>query len=71
MKDVNEQEQQLIEMLREWAGDDEYCLADRIEIERNNGAWEIALSMPSKKKAAHGVGKTFAEAWDNVDPSRA
>ena len=52
MDDISEQEQQLIGMLREWAGDDKYRLADRTEIERNNRAWEISLSMPSKKKAA-------------------
>jgi hypothetical protein len=62
---MSKQEQQLIEMLREWTADDEF----RLEIERANGAWEISLSIPSKRKAARGVGKTFAEAWDDVAPS--
>jgi len=49
-------------MLREWAGNDE----NRIEIECGAEAWKITLSMPPKK-AARGVGKSFAEAWDNIN----
>jgi hypothetical protein len=30
-------------MLREWAGDDEYRLADRIEIERNNDSRVLCM----------------------------
>ena len=63
--ELSEQEQQLIEILREWTGDDEY----RLEIEHSLGAWEIKLSTPQKKKWARGTGSTFDEAWDCMDPS--
>jgi hypothetical protein len=60
--EVNEQERQLLEILREWAAD-EY----RLEIERVDGAWEIGLFMG--EKWARGFGNTFAEAWDDIAPS--
>ena len=63
--ELSKQEQQLIYMLRVWTGDDEY----RLEVEHSNRAWEITLSKPSKNKAARGVGKTFAEAWETLAPS--
>jgi hypothetical protein len=61
------QELELIEVLREWIDEDEND--NRLEIERSGGAWEVTLSMPLRRKTARGVGKTFAEAWDNVAPS--
>ena len=69
LSSFSEQERQLIEVLREWASDDEY----RHEIERSSGAWEIKLSSPRngprQEKWARGVGGTFNEAWDNVERS--
>jgi hypothetical protein len=69
LSSFSEQERQLIEVLREWASDDEY----RLEIERSSGAWEIKLSSPRngprQEKWARGVGGTFNEAWDNVERS--
>jgi hypothetical protein len=62
---VSEQEQQLLEILREWSGDDDY----RLEISRTLGAWEVKLSQPEKGKWAPGVGATLDDAWDNVGPS--
>jgi Arm DNA-binding domain len=63
--EVSEQERQLIEILRQWAGDAEY----QIEIKRENGVWELKLSEPRAGRWARGVGRTFAEAWDHIDPS--
>jgi hypothetical protein len=65
MIELSEQERQLIEILREWEGDDEY----RLEIGRAGGAWEIKLSASGEAKWARGVGTTFNEAWDNMAPS--
>jgi hypothetical protein len=67
MIELSKQEQQLVEILREWTGNDEY----RLDIERTGGAWEIKLSMlyKKKKKWARGVGTTFNEAWDSMAPS--
>jgi hypothetical protein len=67
MIELSKQEQQLVEILREWTGNDEY----RLDIERTGGAWEIKLSMlyKKKKKWARGVGTTFNEAWDSMVPS--
>jgi len=69
MIELSKQEQQLVEILREWTGNDEY----RLDIERTGGAWEIKLSMlyKKKKKWARGVGTTFNEAWDSMAPSLA
>jgi hypothetical protein len=59
---VNE-ERQLLEMLREWQGDDDEY---RIEISYSLKAWEVKLSMPEKGKWARGVGATFSNAWGDV-----
>jgi hypothetical protein len=60
---ISEQEQQMIELLREWESGDDF----RLEIIHDSGAWEIKLS--GKGKWTRGVGKTFDEAWDNDSPS--
>jgi hypothetical protein len=65
--DVTEQERQMIEILREWAGEDEY----RLSIERQGGAWDITLSGTIKGKRrgrARGTGATFDRAWDSMSP---
>ena len=63
---ANEQERQLLKILREWQGDDDDY---RIEISYLLGAWEVKLSLPEKGKWARGVGATFSKAWDDVSPS--
>jgi hypothetical protein len=66
--EVSDQERQLIEILREWEGEnDEYHLM----IGRADGAWELKLATRCKGRDdwARGVGKTFAKAWDGMDPS--
>jgi hypothetical protein len=46
MIELSKQEQQLVEILREWTGNDEY----RLDIERTGGAWEIKLSIFTKRR---------------------
>ena len=57
---LTEQEQQLIECLREAARDKEFGLTVTYE----NGAWEVDLSTDGNK--GRGIGRTFAAAWDDV-----
>lgn len=61
-------EGQLLEILRE----QETAKADfKLRIDRTDGAWEIELSSSDVKGAGiRGVGRTFAEAWDNNHPIR-
>jgi hypothetical protein len=65
--DVTEQERQMIEMIREQSGTDEY----RLVIERIGGTWEIATDamLRGKQRSARGVGTTFDRAWDNMAPT--
>ena len=65
----SEQETQLLQILREWSGNDDYCLS----IEYGDGVWEIALSAApgGKRSSARGSGRTFEEAWDSMAPSSA
>jgi hypothetical protein len=60
-----DQERLLIEMLRQWAGDDQ----NQLEINREHAAWGDMLSEPAAQRVARGVGRTFAEAWDGMAPS--
>ncbi len=62
-----EQESSMLGMLREWSGTDD-C---KMVIEIRDGAWEIAMTVTAKGKphTARGVGKTFKEAWDNMNPT--
>jgi len=66
-KQVSEQEASFLEILREWSGKDDY----RMVIEFQSGAWEISLQavINGKDCRARGVGETFDQAWDNVNPS--
>ncbi len=59
---LSEQEHQLIGMVRQ-----KKTAGSTIEIEWEDGAWEIRIS--SGRKYARGIGKTFDLAWDNVAPS--
>jgi hypothetical protein len=64
--DLSAAEWQMIRILREWAGDPGTY---RLTVECANGAYEIELSMPERRKVARGVGRTLSEAWDDVAPS--
>ena len=77
MTDLTDQERQMIEIIRENADTTEF----RLLIERRDGAWDITMSArglaglspfrPSRPKgegSARGVGATFDEAWDNMNP---
>jgi len=44
--DVTEQEREMIEMIREQTGNDEY----RLVIERAGGAWEITMTARLREK---------------------
>jgi hypothetical protein len=61
---LTEQELQLIEMLREWGGKENY----RMVIEVRDGGWDAAISRdPHGQNArARGTGNSFNEAWDNM-----
>jgi hypothetical protein len=59
--ELSDQESQLIEILREWSGEDAY----EMRIERHDGAWEISLKELGTKRGARGVGVSSA-AWDGI-----
>jgi hypothetical protein len=69
--DITDQERQVIEILREQqSGPDNNF---RLTIEHVDGAWEIAMSItfheaPDRAKRVRGVGASFDQAWDNMDP---
>ena len=60
--ELSEEETQLIEILREWDGDDAYQLI--IE----DGAWDLSMKELGTSRGARGTGATFDAAWDNMDP---
>jgi len=61
--ELSEQEQQLVEVLREWDHVGEYRLT--IEL---HGVWDVALQrQDTGVRAVRGTGPTFAEAWDAMD----
>jgi hypothetical protein len=60
---VTEAERQMIEILREWQNGSNYRLV--IEF---GGGWEIDLSEPGTNRAARGVGETFNQAWERMNP---
>jgi hypothetical protein len=62
--ELSEEETQLIEILREWDGDDAYQLI----IERRDGAWDLSMKELGTSRGARGTGATFDAAWDNMDP---
>jgi hypothetical protein len=63
--EITEQEQQLIEILREQEGRD-----FSLTIGRQDGAWEVAFSVAphDARNESRGVGASFAEAWDGMSP---
>jgi len=71
--EFTEQETQLIATLREAQGDPDEDFS--LQIERRQGAWDIALSsvivgktLKSKTHKARGTGATFNQAWDEMNP---
>jgi hypothetical protein len=67
--ELNEQERQLIEIIRANANANGFCL----QIERQDGVWEVFLAVPLKTRTGQetisegrGAGTTFGRAWDNV-----
>ena len=64
---LREQEEKLIDILREWGGNDECSLT----IAFRDGAWETSIStvVKGKKISTRGVGRTFGEAWDSEKPT--
>jgi len=60
--ELNEQERQLIETLREWDQLGDY----RLTIEQH-GEWDVALQQQGTKRMVRGTGPTFAEDWDRMD----
>jgi hypothetical protein len=58
---LTEQEQQLIQCIRELEDHGEFG----ITVRREGGAWEIGMS--SGKIKSRGVGSTFGDAWDNIN----
>ena len=65
MIEPTEQELQMIEIIREQKSN------FRLVIGSQDGAWEVALSVPSfKSDAARGVGRSFSDAWDNMAPTQ-
>jgi hypothetical protein len=68
MIDLTEQERQLIECIREQRQHDFF----RVEIELQDGAWNITLTERDGAKpvrSGRGVGQTFDQAWDNINPT--
>ena len=64
MIEPTEQELQMIEIIREQKSN------FRLVIGSQDGAWELALSVPSFiSDAASGVGQSFSDAWDDMAPT--
>ena len=63
--EVTASERQLLESLREMHAD-----GFKLVIERDGGAWEVALTaqLPGKPRKLIGVGASFSEAWDKMVP---
>jgi len=62
----------MLGILREWSGKDN-C---RAVIEFRQGAWDIAMSYAAEGQipdatldSARGTGKSFDDAWDNMNPT--
>lgn len=71
--ELDDAERQLIEMLREQSSSKDNL---RIVIELLDGAWEIEMSAllatktgTRKHHAARGVGRTFSQAWEDMNPT--
>ena len=64
MIEPTEQELQMIEIIREQKSN------FRLVVGSQDGAWEVALSVPSfKSDAARGGGRSFSDAWDDMAPT--
>ena len=61
------QERLMIGMLRQCSGKDNF----RMVIEFRDGAWEIKISVSphDREHSARGVGQTFDDAWNNMNPT--
>lgn len=64
--DITEQEQQMLELLREWNKSKNY----QLQIEIVDGVWDIAMKELGTQSAARGTGESFKAAWDNMTPLR-
>ena len=64
-RETHEAEEQVLEFLR---GKDAEQFT--LTIAREGGAWDVTLSVPphDKRHKGRGTGRTFAEAWHNIDP---
>jgi hypothetical protein len=65
---LTQQEEQLIEVIRENANDEGF----RLLLERQNGVWEVTPRAPPRRGklgSARGVGTSFTAAWDNMNPT--
>ena len=62
--DITEQEQQMLELLREWNKSRNYHL----QIEIVDGVWDIAMKELGTQSASRGMGESFNAAWDNMTP---
>ena len=66
VEDLSEQEQQMIEIIRQWKTGKNR----QLKIEIVDGAWGIILKeIGTKSWAARGTGATFDAAWDNINPT--
>jgi hypothetical protein len=64
MIEPTEQELQMIEIIREQKSN------FRLVIGSEDGAWEVALSVPSfRSDPVRGVGASFTDAWDDMGPT--
>ena len=65
----SQQELLMIGMLRQCSGRDDF----RIVIEFRDGAWDIKTSVAphDRNHSARGVGRTFDDAWNDMNPTSA
>lgn len=63
--DLTEQEQQLIEIIREQQGNDDLL---RLSLSFLGGLWHIKMSANNDKPTAEGTGRTFDEAFEELAP---
>jgi hypothetical protein len=64
--ELSEQERQLIEIIREWSGEDDF----RLGVSFQSGEWEIVLSRGAgDPNPCRGTGATFNQAWDEMAPA--
>ena len=61
---MTEQEQQLLEIFREWQSMTQNY---QIVIEHTEGAWDITMEEVGTGRVVHGTGTTLEVAWDSMD----